>query len=232
MNNLIYKLERKFGRYSIRNLMLYIIIGMGIVFAFDFMSPLIFRGISHPPSIIRFIQFDRDLFLAGQFWRIISFVFEPISNSIFWIIISMYFYWMIGTTLENNWGSFRFNLFYLLGIIGAIISGFITGYATNEFLNTSLFLAFAILFPEMRIMLFFIIPIKVKYLGYISGGFLLLIFLFSSFTVKIAILAAFINLGIFFGDKLADLFKLKTKYRKTQRNFKIHMTQSRYEDEE
>jgi hypothetical protein len=170
--------------------MLYIVVGMGIVFAFNWLFPEL--------SISSYFVFDRDKFLSGQFWRIISFILLPLDNNPIFVLISMYFYWWVGSALERQWGSFRFNFFYFLGFVGAIISGFITGAATNYYLNMSLFLAFAMLFPDVEILLFFIIPIKVKYLGFIFSVVLIISFVFASPSGKAAIAAAFLNLFVFF----------------------------------
>jgi membrane associated rhomboid family serine protease len=204
--------------------MLYIVIGTGIVFAFDWLFPDLYIS-SH-------FVFNRDLFLSGQLWRMVSFILLPLNNNPIFILISMYFYWMVGSALENRWGAFRFNVFYLLGLAGALISGFITGYATNYYLNMSLFLAFALLFPNMEILLFFIIPVKVKYLGIVFTVVLLFGFVTAPLWGKAAILAAFANLGVFFGGSVYNAVKLKTKYRRRQRNFRIQMSTRRDEDDD
>ena len=111
----------------------------------------------------------------------------------------MYFYWLIGSGLEREWGSFRFNVFYLCGAIGTIISGLITGYVGNTYLNFSLFLAFALLYPDFQVMLFFILPVKMKWLAWLDVAFLALEFLRSSWSGKLAILFALANILLFFG---------------------------------
>ena len=74
----------------------------------------------------------------------------------------------MGSTLEREWGALQFNFFYLAGIIGALISGIITGYATNDFLNLSIFLAFALYYPNFQLYIFFFIPIKMKWLAWLD----------------------------------------------------------------
>lgn len=208
MNNKIswlQKLDRKFGRFAIRNLMLLIVCGMGIVFLMDLSSPV---------YVSQLLVFDKVEIMNGQFWRIISFIFIPPDSSIIFIVISLYFYWLLGSSLENEWGSFKFNIFYLCGIIETIIAGTITGYATNMFVNLSLFFAFAILFPNYQILLFFILPIKVKYLALIDAVFFIYMFINATWQVRIAILISLFNLILFFWRDAKDI--IQQAYRKTK----------------
>ena len=147
------KLERKCGKFAIPNLMNIIIFGMAIVFAADlFINP------SYEYNLSSLLYFDLERILAGEVWRVITFVFLPPSNSPIFILFALYFYWMIGAGLERQWGSFKFNVFYFAGVILNIVSGCITGYATNDYLNMTLFFAFAMLYPNFQILLFFFIP--------------------------------------------------------------------------
>ncbi len=157
MRKLLNKLERKFGKFAIPNLMTIIIFGMALVYLINF-----FTNPEYAFNLSSLIYFDKELILHGQVWRVLTFIFEPPDSSPLWIIFALYLYWVIGSALEQNWGSFRFNVYYLVGMIGTIISGLITGYATNTYLNLSLFLAFAMLYPNFQLMLFFIIPVKIK----------------------------------------------------------------------
>ncbi|MBQ8136214.1 MAG: rhomboid family intramembrane serine protease, partial [Clostridia bacterium] len=164
---LIDQLERKLGRFYIRGLMKYICFGMAGIYVLDLFFYT--SGI----SASAFLAFDRDLILRGQVWRLVSFILIPPSSSPIFILLSLYFYYFLGTTLENQWGSRRFNLYYLIGIIGADIGGMVLGYNTNEYLNLSLFLTFACLYPDQEILLFFILPVKVRYIGYVDAAFLI-----------------------------------------------------------
>lgn len=198
--NRLYDLERKFRRFTISNLMLYIVAAMGIVFVVDFL-PL--AGL----SVSSLLVFNRQLILQGQIWRLISFIFLPPSASPIFILFSLYFYWLMGGSLENRWGSFKFNLFYLCGIIGTILSGMITGYATNAYLNLSLFFAFAILYPNVEMTLFFMLPIKVKYLAYVNAAFFLYSFVTVSLADKAALIVSLLNILLFFGRDFLNLIK-------------------------
>lgn len=207
------KIERKFRRYEISGIMNYIIIGMVIVFLMDaIICPMTGRQPLSP-----YITFDRNAIMHGQVWRLISFVFEPMSYSPFFLIFTLYFYWMIGNVLENNWGTFRFNLYVYISVLGAIIAGLITGYGTNHYLILTMFLAFAFIVPDMQILLFFFIPIKVKYIAYVDAAILILTFILSGVPGKIALLISLMNLFIFFGEA----FYIKAKMRINHWKYKI-----------
>ena len=118
--------------------------------------------------------FSPALILRGQIWRLITFVFLPLDANPILMVISLYFYWFIGTTLERQWGSAKFTVFYGMGVLLTLIVGFILdtaglGILINMFyVNMSMFFAFASLYPDMRLLLFFLIPIKVKWLAWLD----------------------------------------------------------------
>ena len=196
------RLGNKYGRFAIPNLMNIIVFGMTFVFLAD-MALLYSKGI----NLSSYLVFDTNAIYAGQFWRLISFVIIPPGSSILFIIFALYFFWLMGSSLEAEWGAFKFNVFYITGIIGTILSGLITGYATNSYLNLCMFLAFALLFPNHRITLFFFIPIKVKYLAYVDCAFLILAFVFATWQGKLAITAALLNIIFFFWRDILDGIK-------------------------
>lgn len=198
-HKLLNKLERKFGNFGIPNLMTLIVFGMSIVFVLDtFINP------DYDYDFTSLIHFSKADIMKGQVWRVITFVFEPPPASLLFVVFVLYLYWMIGSALEANWGTFRFNVYYLVGVLGTIVTGLITGYATNYYLNMSLFLAFAMLYPNMEMRLFFLIPIKLKYLALLDSIFLLAAFVMSGWYVKLLLLVSFINFLLFFGLDLLD----------------------------
>lgn len=161
--NWINKLERKFGQYAISNLMLYIT----IMYAVGFLIVMI-----NPTFYYQYLTLDANAILHGQIWRIFTFIMEPPTDSLIWIIFSLSLYYFIGSNLERVWGSFRFNLYFFSGVIfhviAAIIVYLVTGISMQmgtTYLNLSLFLVFAALFPDVQFMLYFIIPVKVKWLA-------------------------------------------------------------------
>lgn len=213
--NFLKKLERKFGKHGIEGLMTFIVFGMGLVFIIDF-----FTNPEYPVRIPSLLAFDRNAIFRGEIWRLISFIVLPPNSSPLFILFSLYFYWLIGQGLERQWGAFRFNIYYLCGIIGTILSGLISGYATNTYLNLSLFIAFAILYPNFQVLLFFLIPIPIKYLAMVDGALLLLSFLFGGWSTKLCILFAMLNLVLFFSGRIISNIKWKIRKKRFQNKMK------------
>ena len=203
------RLERRVRWLAIPNLMLIIVGAMAIVFIMDFAI-----GNTTGRSLISILSFDRAAIMAGQVWRVVTFLFVPPSTSVIWVIFGLYFYYMIGSTLENQWGAFGFTVYYLIGALGSIISGFIAGSVTNSYLNLSMFFAFALLYPDYQILLFFFIPIKMKYLALLDAVSFIIMFILGSWSTRLAIIMALINLFIFFGPNFID--RVKSVYRRYQ----------------
>lgn len=207
LNLWLYKLERKISRFAIERLMSILTVTMAIVFVADFILAQAGYGV----SLYSLLYFDRAKIFSGQVWRIITFIFlYPSSGNILLTLISLYFYWWLGSTIEGYWGKERFNLYYLFGFLGSLIAGFIVGVMTNEYLNLSLFLAFAMMFPNAEVLLFFVLPIKVKWLGIIDGLLLLSSFIFGNYVIRAAIIAAIVNFLLFFGQQL--IYNIKKAY--------------------
>ena len=216
------KLERKLGRLAIQNLMLYIVFGMAAVYLLNVAMGFNAYGL---------LSFNPALIMRGEIWRLFTFIFIPPQSSPIFIILALYFYYMIGNTLEYQWGSFKFNMYYLFGIVGTIIAGLIAGHTGNTYLNLSLFLAFAYLFPDVEVRLFFIIPIKVKWLAYLDWFLFIVTIITGTLPAKLAAIAALINFFIFFGEDLINYFKNKRRYGSVQRNFKREMRKAELERE-
>ena len=196
------KLERKLGKYAIRNLMLYIILGNIAVYLLCMFNT----------NLVSYLYLDPEAVLSGQVWRLITFLFIPpsISYSQFFLVaLSLYFYYFIGKMLENQWGAFRFNVFYLIGVICTIVVSLIFNFSVvgASYLNESLFLAFATLFPNMQVLLFFFIPIKVKWMGIFVAALMIFQFFAGGWAIKLMILASFLNYILFFWPVLWDKIK-------------------------
>jgi len=131
-------------------------------------------------------------------------------EDVLWLFFAIYFYYIMATGLENEWGSFKFNLYYLLGMIGTTIAAFFIPLpATASFINLSIFLAFAYLYPDYQIYLFFIIPIKIKYLGYISWILIIYELLTVPLIMKFYIIIPILNFFIFFGKDIFVRYKTR-----------------------
>jgi membrane associated rhomboid family serine protease len=194
--NFLNKLERKFGKYAIKNLMMYIVAMNAVVFIFTYMDKTydLFFKLMLVPNLV----------LKGEVWRLVTYIFLPtVGTSIIWIIFVLYFYVMVGNGLEQEWGSFKFNIYYLVGMLGTTIAAFISGEGnTGLYLNMSLFLAFAYIYPNYEILIFFVLPIKVKYLGWFDAIWLLYTLIIGGISIKLAVLAAMLNFLLFFGKDL------------------------------
>ena len=199
LNKYLDKLERKFRRFAIPNLMLYIVLGMGV---FYIANMILTTTPDNKVDLYSMIYFDRDKIMHREVWRVISFILMPPDYMIIFTVFALYFYWMIGEVIERNWGSLKFNAYYFTGIIGCIIAGFITGYTSNLYLNLRLFIAFAILFPNAEIRLSFLIPIKMKWLAIADGVLLVYQFIVGSFDERIYLLFSVANILLFFGKEL------------------------------
>ena len=191
--NWLNRLERRIGRHYIPHLMKYLTLAMLGVFILEYL-PL-------QKSAWYLLYFDRALILRGEIWRLITFIFLPPTGSLFFILLSLYFYYFLGTSLENHWGGARFNIYYGIVILGNIVEGFLTGAATNSYLNTSLLLSFAVLYPDMEFMLFFFLPVKVRWIGWAWGLYLLYQLFTVPWTYKVALVLSLLPFVLFFGKQ-------------------------------
>lgn len=212
--NFLYKLERKFGKYAISNLSLYLI----LCYVCGYLLNLI------NPAFLNYLTLNPYMILHGQIWRIVTWIIVPPSSLSFWTIIMLYFYYSIGTSLERTWGAFYYNVYLFMGMIFTVIGSFVVmgisyimnaGIFTNTlvaqqyfeivaisfstyYINMSIFLGFAATFPNVQVLLMFIIPIKVKWIGIAYGVLLLIDFIGSGIIGKIIIGASLLNFAVFF----------------------------------
>lgn len=174
---MIDKLERKYGRYAIKNLMKYVALLYILGFIVNVISAS--RGVN---LYSLYLRFDVDKILHGQVWRIVTFLIQPLDSNILFMLIAVYLYYVIGSSLERVWGSFRFSLFYISGVIFNLLAAVIiyvilyvithgqlhfTYPVSLEYINLSMFLAFGVIYSDVQLLLFFILPIKIKYLSYL-----------------------------------------------------------------
>ena len=160
-------------RFGIPNLMRVIVIGNVAVYILMLLTQ------NSDASALSFLTFNLNGLLHGEVWRIVTFIFYPSAGSPFWLLISLYFYYWIGSTLERQWGTAKFNLYYISGtlltVLGAILASLISGnpyltVAGTGYVNLSMFFDFAFLFPDTTVLFMFIIPVKMKWLAYLDGA--------------------------------------------------------------
>mgnify|MGYP005981594477 CR=1 FL=1 len=204
------KLARKIERFAVANLMQYVALTMAVFLIFSVIQP----GV----PLLSLIQLSPYRIMQGQVWRLVTFIFDPPSSGLFAFLVIYFYYWM-GQQLEYYWGTAKFNLYYLFGMIGAIIAAFIAGYGSSTYLNLSLFLAYASLFPDSEVLLFFIFPMKMKYLAWFELGLLAWMFLLGNLATRMAILFSLLNFLLFFGPKVYDRIKNRMRYRKFKNQF-------------
>lgn len=229
------KLERKFGKYAIHDLMKYFMFIWVI-------STLLFNFIPNANYFYYFyFSLDFSKVLHGQIWRLVTFIFYPYNlMSAFGIIsfiIQVYLYLMIGRSLENAWGAFRFNLFFISGVLFNILGGLIAYLAYGagiytvglEYIFQSMFFSFAALYPNVQFLIYYIIPVKVKYLAYIEGALFAYV-IFSAigardYVTAIAVVMALANFFIFF-FATRNYKRISPKEQRRKANFRREVYQA------
>lgn len=233
MGKILNKLEKKIGKYAIKNLSLYLIIGYVIGYALSLTGSL------------SFLSLDPDQVLKGQVWRIVTWILMPPSSLNIFTIIMLFFYYSLGTSLERTWGTFRYNAYLFSGMLFTLIGSFViyflltkTGlsiYLAKEmatldlkkyglfvdsgvpaevvgglisiavstyYINLSIFLAFASSYPDMRVLLYFVIPVKIKWLAWVDIAVLLYDFIKGpvvlTLPTKVTIVMSLLNFLLFF----------------------------------
>jgi hypothetical protein len=200
VDRLLYRLERRFGKLAIENLTAIIVGGMALVFVAQQIRPE-FAG-------LLVLDIDAVGPPHWQVWRLFTYLFLPPPSSGWWIVFELYFLWLIGTGLDREWGSFKFNVYYLVGMLGTTIAAAITGGVDgNVYLNLSLLLAFATLFPDFQLLLFLILPVKIKWLAILSAAAMGYALVMGSNSTRFAILASMGNYLLFFGGHLWEMWK-------------------------
>ncbi len=171
--NFLQRMERKFGKYAIRHLTMYIIMTYAAGYILSMMQS---AGGSYG-GITRLLMLSPSLILRGQIWRLVSWLLIPPSSLSIFTIIMLFCYYQLGTLLERTWGDFLYNVYIFFGLImtvvGAFLLFFITGndygpMFTTYYVSLSIFLGFAMTFPDQQLLFMFIIPIKIKYLAVID----------------------------------------------------------------
>ncbi len=202
------KLEKKIGKYAISNLIVYLLLGYAIGYLLQFGQR--FTGIPY----LNYLMLEPYYIFRGQIWRLVTWVVIPPSNTnILFAVIMFFLYYQLGTTLERTWGAFRFNVYIFGGMLFTVIGAFITyviygptvpigSFISTYYINLSIFLAFSTCFPDMQVLLYFIIPIKMKWMsifylviiGYSVFDYLMSGYLFAA----MPIIASLLNWFIFF----------------------------------
>lgn len=234
------KLERKFGKYAIPNLTLILISGFVLGYLIEIFMP---EG-------LQLLAMNPEKILHGQIYRLVTWVVIPPSSASILVIITLFFYFSIGRTLENSWGDFRYTVYILSGIIftdigmmGTYLIMHLMGQsqlldmyyqaglygASTYYLCMSMFLAYAFMFPDMQVLLYFIIPIKVKWLGYLDIAYLLVMILqygyMHYYTGMVTVIMSVLNFILFYFMSKGKT-KMTPAQRKRKRKYKQQVRQS------
>ena len=216
--------EKKFGKYAIKNLSLILIMCYACGYLMKWINPGFFTYLYlNPYEIIHHFQI----------WRLVTWLIVPPDSFDFWTLLMLYFYYSIGTSLERTWGTYRYNVYIFSGILFTAVGAFILygvssllgaqslglwmtvdGYITyptmfsTYYVNMSIFLAYAATFPDYEVLLFFILPIKVKFLGIIYWAMLVYQFIvgygtssalfYYNLGIRFVITASLLNFVVFF----------------------------------
>ena len=197
-------------RFGIPNLMRYIVFGNALVYLLA-----VFAGY----NAVSFLEFNWLAIKSGELWRLVTFIFMPgysSSRQVIWLLFFLYLYYMIGTTLEREWGTAKFSLYYLSGVVLTVAAGVIMALVTGQnvfisgagYVNLSLFFAFAMLYPDTRFLILYIIPVKVKWLAWLDAAVFALSVLTSLLHLDLvgALLPviALLNFFVFFWTNISD----------------------------
>ena len=203
MRNPMNRIERfcyEHPNFGIKNLMMYISIA-NVAF-------WVLGAINRP--FLSYLSFDAAAILHGQVWRLVTFMLYPPSTGLL-AFIAFYFYYWIGSTLEQYWGSGQFTIYFFSGVILTILYGFLIYFITgsnvrldSQYIYLSMFFSFAALFPDMQVLFLYIIPIKMKYLAIVDAVFFALAVITNPFPVNLLPIVAVLNFFIFCGG---DLFR-------------------------
>jgi hypothetical protein len=209
------RLERKFGNFAIPNLTVYLIVLQSLTW-------LLLQG---RPELFLKLVLTHDGLMAGELWRLLTILLIPPNTNLLFLAFFLYFFYMIGTMLEAQWGAFRYNVYILIGYCATILVALIPGAVVSGFyLIESIFLAFAWLFPEFQILIFFILPVKVKWLGLAAWIWYLVAFVTGNWPIRAEVTAGAVNFLIFFHDDLWQWAKT------SKRKFKGQFSQTKAQD--
>lgn len=205
LDRLLAGLERRFGRYAPENITIWLVGLSGLAYALLYVKPDLYPAFTLDPQAV----------LHGEAWRLVTFLFLPwgggsrgVLGPLFTVFALMFLY-TVGTSLEAQWGSLRFDVYYLLGIIGTVIASLLVGSITNEYINLSLLLAFATEFPDYQILLFLVLPVRMKWLGIFSAAGLVWAFITGSAATRAGVTVAMANYLLFFAGPLMETLRGK-----------------------
>lgn len=214
--------------FGLSNLMMYLIIGNAAVWLFSMMDTT--------GTVLYYLALNPEQILRGQIWRLATFALIPETSGI-WALLFLYFYYFIGTALDREWGSAKFNMYFFSGMLFTIVYCFIIYFITGRsmqigasYIYLSMFFSFATFYPNQRVLLFYFIPIKIKWLAFVNAAYFLVNVVTSTFPFNLLPLVATLNYLLFCGDMLfADFSPARRQQRKKTMNFRREASRIRTE---
>ncbi len=197
--NWLDKLERRFSHIAVPGLMRIIVVLNAVAFVLLRVNP----------TWIGALVLDPNRVAHGEVWRLVSYLFIPPTMNTLFLLFALYFLWLMGDGLEQEWGAFRLTVFYLCGMFATTLVAFfiVRGSVINSYLNLSVFLAFATVLPDFEVLLFFILPVKVKWLGLLSAAFVGVQVLSSGYPENLVPIVSLGNYLLFFGPRFFQVAK-------------------------
>lgn len=198
------KLERQYDNYAVSDLSKYIIIGQALVFVLESVNP---------PLLSQLVLIG-DQVIAGEFWRLLTFVFIPSTFSPMWLVFELYLFYLYGSSLETALGTFRYNIYLITAYLSLIGVSFIfpDWIVPSLYLYISVFLAYALLFPDTVFRVFFVIPVQAKWLGVLAWFGIIVALLTAPFPQKILVSASLVNFLIFFWDESVSFVRENLRF--------------------
>ncbi|MDD3178832.1 MAG: rhomboid family intramembrane serine protease [Opitutaceae bacterium] len=197
--SLLTKLERYLGRLALPNLSLWLVAGQVMFWGLALLGNFDLSRATLLPLAVR----------EGEWWRLFTFLFVPPAVHPVFIAFAWYLFYLMGSALEHFWGTFRYNVFLGLGWVLTLAVAFVTptAYATNLFLAGSVFLAFAFLNPDFELLIFFILPLKIKWLALIQWAGYAFVLAVGSWPARLMVLASIGNFLVFFAGDIVQLMR-------------------------
>ena len=205
------RLERRFGNGGIPNVTLALIMAQVAVY-------IISKTNQNPEEVMKAFYLVPSLVMEGQVWRLLSFLaVPPVSNPIF-AFFFWYLFYLMGNSLEQFWGMFRYNIFLLIGYLATVAASFLFPNvpASNGFLQGSVFLAFAFLNPDFVLYIFFILPVKIKWLALITWISYAYLLIFGEWNTRLLIVASICNYLLFFWSDIKDRIRTGKRHMASQ----------------
>jgi hypothetical protein len=183
-------LQRRFGRFAVPHVTEGLIICQVLTYFLR----------ADRPAFLESIQLVPQRVLAGEFWRLFTFVCEPPLTNLLFAVFFWYMFYLMGRTLEETWGALRYNVYLLVGWLATVAVSFVQPQAAASigFLQGSVFLAFAYLYPDFQLLLFFIVPLKVKWLALVQWLWYAYLLAVGSPITQLLVLASVANFALFF----------------------------------